>query len=110
MKKYLKVELGSRGEVEGVEVVVGSLESFREDLEVFKEGFDEEELDYLEEFVDLNGRFGSDEDDVLVEGRGEEECYYYIEYDKYKEDCNKLIELFKDEEVEEFNDLMDKFW
>jgi hypothetical protein len=110
MKKYLKVELGSRGEVDGVGVVVGSLESFRKDLEVFKEGFDEDELEYLEEFVDLNGRFGNDEDDVLIEGRGEEECYYYIEYDKYEEDCNKLIELFNSNEVEEFCDLMDKFW
>ena len=110
MKKYLKVELGSRGEVEGVEVVKGSLETFRKDLEVFKEGFDEEDLEYLEEFVDLNGRFGNDEDDVLIEGRGEEECYYYIEYDKYEEDCKELIRLFEEHNVNEFCDLMDKFW
>ena len=110
MKKFVKVELGSRGEVEGVELVVGSIESFRNDLEVFKSGLDVGDLEYLEEFIDLNGRFGKDDDDVLIEGRGEEECYYYIEYDKYVEDCDMLIELFENEEVEEFNDLMEKFW
>jgi hypothetical protein len=110
MKKYLKVELGSRGEVDGVEVVVGNLETFRKDLEVFKEGFDGEYLEYLEEFADLNGRFGNDDDDVLVEGRWEEECYYYIEYDKYVDDCKELIRLFEEGNVEEFCDLMDKFW
>jgi len=112
MKKvYLKVELGSRGEIDDVCLIKGSWNDILEDLENYIKEIEEDDEDYIEEFFGLNGRFGNDEkDDVLVEDLGEENCNYYIEYDKYEDDCKELRKLFKEGKVNEFCDLMEKFW
>ena len=111
-KKWLKVELGSRGEIEDCILVSSSWNDIEDDLKdcVKSNGFDDEE--YIEEFFGLNGRFGNDDDDVLICGLGEECCEYYIEYDKYVDDCNELLRLWEMGKKGElmFSNLMEKFW
>ena len=108
MKKFVKVELGSRGEVESVGVV----ESSYKDIKIgVKEYFDilkkEEGKEYVEEFCFLNI---NKEKGVIEVVFGEEESEFFIDCDINEDDCNRLIELFEDDKVEEFNDLMEKFW
>ena len=108
MKKFVKVELGSRGEVESV----GVIESSYRDIKIgVKKSFSilmkEEGKEYVEEFcfLDINEEKG-----VVEVVRGEEESEFFIDCDINENDCNRLIELFEDGKVGEFNDLMEKFW
>lgn len=117
MKKFLKIEFGSRGEVIVNGLVDGSFELFEEELEKFKESFDEEDLEEMEEFISIEDNYKGLEG-VIIEGRGEEETYNYIEYERYKEDCDKILEVEKrmeefgesDEDVDLLEKLMMKFF
>lgn len=96
MKKFVRVEIGSRGEIESVELVEGSVESlkkeFDEYVEYFREGCeDEEEFKSYEEFMN----FESFKEGYISEGRNEEWCFLYIEYEKFKELCDELLEIDK---------------
>jgi hypothetical protein len=108
MKKFVKVELGSRGEVESV----GVIESSYKDIKVgVKQYFGilkkEEGKEYVEEFCFLNI---NEEKGVVEVVLGEDESEFFIDCDVNEDDCNKLVELFMNDKVEEFNDLMEKFW
>ena len=108
MKKFVKVELGSRGVVESVEVVESSYRDIKIDIkEYFGVLKKEEGKEYVEEFCFLNI---NKEKGVVEVVLGEEESEFWIDCDVNEEDCKKLIELFKGNKVEEFNDLMMKFW
>jgi hypothetical protein len=118
MKKvvFLKVLVGSRGFIEEVVKVESSYEEIVEENEEYfrglwegeEEGEDREGMiEYVEEFcsVEVNKDKG-----IILVGLNEEECEYYIEYDRYKGDCDKLIKLYEEDDSVEFNDLMMKFW
>jgi len=92
MRKFVKIELGSRGGVENVELVESSYEliekEFSEKLESLKEDEDEDELEYLEEF----GRCSINLDKGEVEyGFSEEDCTFYVEVEKNKVGCEILL-------------------
>ena len=116
MKNFVKVFVGSRGIIEEVEVVeIGYNDILDRSLEIFKEMVeeceDEEDREEMEEYVDEWCNVDVDRERGIVNvGLNEEECEYWIDCDMYEDDCKKLVELFENENVEEFNDLMGKFW
>lgn len=97
MKKFVKVELGSRGEVEDVVLVESSYDliesEFNEILNGMKEDADDDYLDYLEEFggieVDL-------EKGEVVFGFSEEDCTFYVEVEKNKDLCEGLLKYWEE--------------
>ena len=108
MKNFVKVELGSRGEIDNVEVVESSYKDIKIDI---KEYFDilkkEEGKEYVKEFCFLNI---NKEKGVVEVVLGEDESEFWIDCEVNKDDCIRLIELFENNKVREFNDLMEKFW
>ena len=108
MKKFVKVELGSRGEVENVELVLTGYEliekEFNEKLKSLKEDEDEEYLDYLEEF----GNIEIDEEKGEVEyGFSEEDCTFYVEVEKNRDLCEGLLKCWEEEDLDvEFYELI----
>lgn len=73
------IRIGSRGEIESVEKIDNfKLRSKEELIEDIKCGIGEEELKYLEEFVD-SGKMECDIGDSLFESLGEED--YIVYYD-----------------------------
>jgi hypothetical protein len=109
-KNWLLVEVGSRGEINDVKVVKGSWNDIEDDLKTFIKESGEDDEDYIEEFFGLDGRYGNEDDDVLICGKGEEDCDYYIDYDKYLLECRELNKLFKEGNISEFHNKMEKFW
>ena len=101
MKKFVKVELGSRGEVENVELVEKSYEliekEFNEELGRLKEENEDDEdyLDYLEEFGSIE--IDEEKGEVMF-GFGEEDCTFFVEVEKNKEVCEGLLENWDSEE------------
>jgi hypothetical protein len=98
-RNFVKVELGSRGEVEDVELVKSSYElidgEFRYKYDLLSE--DEDELEYLKEF----GRINIDLDKGEVEyGFSEEDCTFYVEYDKNVELCVGLLKCWEDDDLD----------
>lgn len=116
MKKvFLKVFIGSRGIIEEVVKVESSYDEIVEENErLFKEMIEEEDeedregmIEYVEEFCSVNVL---EDKGVVFVGCNEEESEYYIDYNRYRDDCEKLIKLYEEGNVSEFNDLMMKFW
>ena len=101
MGNFVKVELGSRGEVENVELVLTSYKliekEFIEKLESLKEDEDEDGLDYLEEFGSIE--IDEEKGEVMF-GFSEEDCTFYVEVEKNKDLCKGLLEGFEDLDVE----------
>ena len=99
MKNFVKVELGSRGEVENVELVLSSYEliekEFNEKLESLKEDEDEEYLDYLEEFGSI---VIDEEKGEVMFGFSEEDCTFFVEVEKNKDLCEGLLKNWDSEE------------
>ena len=99
MKKFVKIELGSRGEVEELELVETSYEliekEFSEKLESLKEGEDEEYLDYLEEFGSIEIDF--DKGEVMF-GFSEEDCTFFVEVEKNEDLCGRLLKHWDSDE------------
>jgi hypothetical protein len=99
MRNFVKVELGSRGEVENVELVLSSYEliekEFSEKLESLKEGEDEEYLDYLEEFGSIEIDFDKGE---VMYGFSEEDCTFFVEVEKRKDLCDNLLKHWDSDE------------
>jgi hypothetical protein len=99
MKNFVKVELGSRGEVENVELVLSSYEliekEFSEELERLKEEEDEDYLDYLEEFGSIE--IDEEKGEVMF-GFSEEDCTFFVEVEKNKELCEGLLKNWDSEE------------
>ena len=108
MKKFVKVVLGCRGEVDSVEKVESTYRDIEKNVKsIFRELKKEEGREYVEEFCFLNV---NKEKGVVEVVLGEDESEFFIDCDVNGEDCNKLVELFMNDKVEEFNDLMEKFW
>ena len=90
-KTYLKVEYGSRGEMEIIGLVETNVLELQKELNDIIEGCeDEDELEYYQEFMNLDE----------VEDRGvievcisEEESYTYIDYEKNKEIVDEILEI-----------------
>ena len=100
-KTYLKVEYGSRGEMEIIGLVETDVFELQKELNDIVEGCeDEDELEYYEEFMLLNEIVDRGVIEVCV---SEEESYTYIDYEKNKEivdEILKITELCKDEKME----------
>ena len=108
MKKFVKVELGSRGEVDNVELVLSSYEliekEFNEELERLKEDEDEDGLDYLEEFGSIE--IDEEKGEVMF-GFSEEDCTFFVEVEKNKELCEGLLKYWEEEDLDvEFYELI----
>jgi len=101
MKNFVKVELGSRGEVENVELVESGYKlikkEFKEELKRLKEGEDKDGLDYLKEFSFIE----IDEEKGEVEfGFSEEDCTFYVEVEKNKDLCEGLLKYWEEEDLD----------
>ena len=100
MKNFVKVELGSRGEVENVKLVKTSYELIEEvydDKIVAMIESDFDNIEYLEEFASIN----IDKEKGEVEyGFSEEDCTFYVEYDKNVELCDGLLKCWDNEDLE----------
>ena len=107
-RNFVKVVLGSRGEVENVELVESSYEliykDFSEILESLKEDEDEEFLEYLEEFGNIE--IDLDKGEVMY-GFSEEDCTFFVEVEKNKELCEGLLKGWEEEDLDrEFYELI----
>lgn len=118
MKKFVKVFVGSRGIIEDVELVeIEYNDILDRSLKIFEEMVDDcddeddrlEMEEYVEEWcnVDVDRERG-----VVLVGLNEEECEYWIDCDMYENDCDRLVELFENDDCDsnEFHDIMEKFW
>ena len=90
MKKFLKIELGSRGEVENVEVVNTAIELIEDEYDDKYSDLskDSDEIPYLEEFssIEIKEDIG-----VVMYGFSEEDTTYYIDFDKNEDICKKVL-------------------
>ena len=117
MKKFVKVFVGSRGIIEEVELVEieynsildRSLKIFEEMVEECDDDEREEMEEYVEEFCNVEV---DREKGVVFVGLNEEECEYWIDCDRYEDDCKGLVELFENDNCDddEFHYIMGKFW
>jgi hypothetical protein len=109
MKNFVKVELGSRGEVENVELVLSSYELIEEEFnEIYNEfvenNDDEDSLDYLEEFSNID--IDKEKGEVMF-GFSEEDCTFFVEVEKNKELCEGLLKYWNEEDMSvEFYELI----
>ena len=92
MNKYLKVEEGSRGEIESVDFVETSYELIKEEFDKYVEGLKEEgelDLGYIEEFTYC------EEEQVrglILVTFGEEDGCAYFDYEMYKTQIDEILE------------------
>lgn len=95
MRNFVKVELGSRGEVENVEVVSTTYELIEDEYDDKYDDLsvDNDDVPYLEEFSSIEKY---EEKGVVVYGFTEEDSTYYIEYDKNESLCDKLVLGFEE--------------
>jgi hypothetical protein len=98
-RNFVKVELGSRGEVENVELVKSSYSLISKEYEdKYKElSEDEDELEYLEEFG--NCSIDLDKGEVMY-GFSEEDCTFYVEYNMNKIECEILLSKWKEDNLD----------
>ena len=98
-RNFVKVVLGSRGEVENVELVETSYglieKEFSENYESLKEDEDEDYLDYLEEFSNIEIDFDKGE---VMYGFSEEDCTFFVEVEKNKDLCDNLLKHWDSDE------------
>ena len=115
MKKYLKVEFGSRGSLEVVGFVETDYNKLVEEMELFIENCeDEDDKEYYEEFMYVNEY---DNGNWIAVGLSEDECCDYIKYEGNEVDVDRIVELIgkvKEGVVEErdvndeINDILSK--
>ena len=105
MGKFVKVELGSRGEVENVEVVFTTFELIEDEYDdkYSDLSVDSDNIEYLEEFasIEINEEKGE-----VMYGFSEEDCTFFVEVEKNKELCDKLLKGWKEELDVEFYELI----
>ena len=96
MKKFLKIELGSRGEVENVEVVNTTYELIEDEYDdrYSDLSVDNDDIPYLEEFASIDT---NEEKGVVMYGFSEEDTTYYIDFDKNEDLCRKVLIGWTDE-------------
>lgn len=103
MKKFVSIEFGSRGEVESIELVEKGVEVLEKEFKEFVERF-KEDCEDIEEFESYEEFFGFDyfkNRSYISEGRGEEWYFIYVDFDKYEDLCNELLEIDKKVENDE---------
>ena len=108
MKKFLKIELGSRGEVENVEVVNTTYELVEDEYDYKYDDLskDSDNIPYLEEFASIDT---NEEKGVVLYGFSEEDTTYYIDFDKNEDLCEMLISNWESEN-EDFSDCMEELY
>ena len=105
MRNFVKVELGSRGEVENVEVVFTTFELIEDEYDdkYSDLSVDSDNIEYLEEFasIEINEEKGE-----VMYGFSEEDCTFFVEVEKNKELCDKLLKGWEEELDVEFYELI----
>ena len=104
MKKYLRVEIGSRGEMDCL-IIDSSIDILNKKVERIRREFEENEcLDEYDEVLCLN--VSKDEKLVFLGLNGEEsEIYIRGDYKRYDE----VLELWNRGKIEEFEELVYEF-
>jgi hypothetical protein len=112
MKKFVTVFIGSRGCLEEVNLVENELSLFEysqsivdgiyADIDVADEDY-EDQIEYLSEFVTINECKGFNE-----VGLNEEEYLFIFDFEENEDLCEKLLELFENEDEEGIMDIIDK--
>jgi len=100
MKNFVKVELGCRGEVENIELVKTSYELIEDEYDdkiVAMIESDFEYIDFLEEFANFN--IDKEKGEVRY-GFSEDDCTFYVEYDKNVELCEGLLKCWEDDDLD----------
>lgn len=106
MKKFVTVFIGSRGcleEVNLVETELSLLEYSQTIVDDIYEDIDEDEIEMLSEFVTINECEGFNE-----VGLNEEESLFIFDFEENEDLCEKLLELFENEDEEGIMDIIDK--
>ena len=109
MKKFVEVFMGSRGCLEGVELVESNLslnDYYERKVDEIKneakiECEDEEDYDFITEFVGVDNYEG-----FSIVGLNEEECLYVFDFEVNKELCEKLLELNENEDFDSVEDII----
>ncbi len=99
MKKYLKVEEGSRGEIDSVDLVETSFELIKEDFDMYITDLKEEhevDLRYIEEFAFCHEDWKTG---LITVAFDEETGVSYFDYEKYKEQIDEILENIEDESL-----------
>ena len=97
MRNFVKVELGSRGEVENVELVLSSYELIEDEYDdkYSDLSVDSDNIEYLEEFANIEI---NEEKGEVMYGFSEEDCTFYVEVEKNKELCDNLLKHWDSDE------------
>ena len=97
MKKFLKIELGSRGEVENVEVVNTTYELIEDEYDdrYSDLSVDNDDIPYLEEFA--SSEINEEKGEVMY-GFSEEDCTFYVEVEKNEDLCDRLLKGWDNED------------
>ena len=97
MRNFVKVELGSRGEVENVELVLSSYELIEDEYDdkYSDLSVDSDNIEYLEEFasIEINEEKGE-----VMYGFSEEDCTFFVEVEKNKDLCDNLLKHWDSDE------------
>ena len=100
-KTYLKIEYGSRGEMDVQGLVETSAIDLQKELDGIVDGCEgDDEIEYYEEFMHLSE---VEERGVIEVCVSEEESYTYVDYEKNKEGVDEILritELCEKEEME----------
>ena len=110
MKKFVEVFVGSRGCLEEVKLVESDLtlkeyyEGVVEEVieEFRKSSEDVEDFEFMTEFVGIE-----DYKEFSLVGLNEEECLYVFDFEVNKEVCEKLLEVFENEDEEGIMNIID---
>jgi len=98
MTNFVKVELGCRGEVENVELVETSYKLIEDEYDDkygdLESDFDN--IEYLEEFasIDIDKEKGE-----VQYGFSEDDCTFYVEFEKNKDLCGGLLKYWNEEDL-----------
>ena len=110
MNKFVQVFLGSRGILEEVELVESELtltEYYQKQVndiveELKDECEDEEDLEFMTEFVGLENYEG-----FSIVGLNEEEYFVIFDFKDDEELCEKLLEFWENEDEDSIRNIVD---
>ena len=110
MNKFVQVFLGSRGILEEVELVESELtltEYYQKQVndiveELKDECEDEEDLEFMTEFVGLENYEG-----FSIVGLNEEEYFVIFDFKDDEELCEKLLEFWENEDEDSIKNIVD---
>ena len=110
MKKFVEVFVGSRGCLEEVKLVESELTlskycQSKVDFilnEMKEDNEDEEDLEFITEFIGVEDCEG-----FSVVGLNEEESLIVFDFEENEEVCEKLLELFENEDEEGIMNIID---